>query len=178
MTLNARRVVGMACVGLVAGSLAWGTFNAAVGQTKADPGVERARQQVKLLDDIYKTSVVAITEHYVHKEGDLPAASIAKALFGALKKKGHPESRLIDATGEPYVDDNVAKDDFEKAAVKALRGGKDYYEQIVTVDGKQHLRAATPVPVVMQKCTMCHENFKTVKAGVPVGVLTYDITVN
>ena len=29
----------------------------------------------------------------------------------------------------------------------------------------------------IQKCTMCHENFKTVKDGVPVGVLTYDVPV-
>jgi hypothetical protein len=84
---------------------------------------------------------------------------------------------LIDATGSPYDEKNVAKDDFEKAAVAALVGGKDHYEQLVTVDGKQRLRAATPVPVVMKKCTMCHENYKSVNQGVPIGALTYDVPV-
>jgi hypothetical protein len=98
-------------------------------------------------------------------------------LFDAMKKKGWHTVRLIDATGQPYDDKNVANDEFEKAAVKALAGGKDYYEQVVTEDGKQRLRAATPVPVVMKKCTMCHENYKSVKSGVAIGVLTYDVPV-
>jgi hypothetical protein len=143
----------------------------------ADPAVERARQQVRMLDDIYKTAVVAITDKYVQKETDLPAATVAMSLFDAMKKKGWHDSRLIDATGQPYEDKNVARDDFEKAAVAALKNGKPYYEQLVKVDGKPRLRAATPVPVVMKKCTMCHENYKSVKDGVPVGVITYDVPV-
>jgi len=39
---------------------------------KADPAaVERARKQVRMLDDLYKTAVVLITEHYVHEEDDV-----------------------------------------------------------------------------------------------------------
>lgn len=178
MTLNARRLIGFGLAGLMIAGLTWGT-RSSIGQNKADgdPAVERAREQVKMLDDIYKTAVVAITDKYVQKEGDLAAATVAMALFDAMKQKGWHASRLIDATGQPYDDKNVAKDEFEKAAVKALVSGKPYYEQVVKVDGKTRLRAATPVPVVMKKCTMCHENFKTVKEGVPVGVLTYDVPV-
>lgn len=179
MTHNSRRWIGLGVATIVVAGFAWGTRGAAEGPRKsdADPAVERARQQVRMLDDIYKTSVVAITDKYVHKETDLPAATVAMSLFEAMKKKGWHESRLIDATGQPYDDKNVAKDDFEKAAIKALLGGKDYYEELVTVDGKPRLRAATPVPVVMKKCTMCHENFATVKPGVPIGVLTYDVPI-
>jgi hypothetical protein len=46
---------------------------------------------------------------------------------------------------------------------------------VVTIEGKRHLRAATPVPVVMKKCTMCHANYENVKKGVPIGVLSYDV---
>jgi hypothetical protein len=164
---------------VIAAGLGWSLRGTAEGQAKpaVDPAVERARDQVRMLDDIHKTAVVAITDKYVHKETDLPAATVAKALFEVMKKKGWYESRLIDATGQPYEDKNVAKDDFEKAAIAALKGGKDYYEQLVTVEGKPRLRAATPVPVVMKKCTMCHENYKTVKEGAPVGVLTYNVPV-
>lgn len=176
MTLNAQRWSILGTVTLLVAGLGWGMAH---GESKpaADPAVERARQQIRMLDDIYKTSVVAITDKYVNKETDLPAATVAMALFDAMKKKGWHDSRLIDATGQPYEDKNVAKDDFEKAAIKALTSGKDYYEQLITVDGAQRLRAATPVPVVMKKCTMCHENYKTVKAGAPVGVITYDVPV-
>ena len=178
MTRSAHRWTFLGTAALVITGLAWGVRSNALGDTKAeDPAVERARQQIKMLDDIYKTSVVAITDKYVNKETDLPAATVAMALFDAMKSKGWHECRLIDATGKPYEDKNVAKDDFEKAAVKALTAGKDYYEQLVQVDGKPRLRAATPVPVVMKKCTMCHENYKTVKAGAAVGVITYNVPV-
>lgn len=177
MVLSARRLMGLGIVGVVATALAWGTRSSALAQANADPAVERARQQVKMLDDIYKTAVVAITDKYVHKDTDPPAIIVAMGLFDAMKKKGWHEVRLIDATGHPYSEKNVAKDDFEKAAVKALVGGKDYYESLATVDGKPRLRAATAVPVVMKKCTMCHDNYKDVKAGVPIGLLTYDVPV-
>lgn len=166
------------CAALVAAGLTWVGWNSwAEDPQKADPAVERARAQVRMLDDIYKNAVVAITDKYVQKETDLPAAAIAKQLFEAMKKKGWHDSRLIDATGQPYEDSNVARDDFERAAITALKSGKDYYEQIVSVKGERRLRAATPVPVVMKKCTMCHENYESVKPGVPIGVLTYDLPI-
>lgn len=174
-----RSLFGVVLVGLaVIGGLC-SIHRTAEGQAKpaVDPAVERARDQVKMLDDIYKTAVVAITDKYVHKETDSPAIIVAMGLFDAMKKKGWHEVRLIDATGAPYAEKNVAKDDFEKAAIKALVDGKDYFEQVVTVDGKQRLRAATAVPVVMTKCTMCHDNYKSVKKGAPIGALTYDVPV-
>ena len=50
--------------------------------------VARTRQQVLMLDDLYKTAVVAITEHYVNDPSTLSAASAAKVLFAAMKAKG------------------------------------------------------------------------------------------
>ena len=46
----------------------------------ADPRLERTRQQVKMLDDLYKTTVVLVTEHYVITAKTLSAATAAKAL--------------------------------------------------------------------------------------------------
>ena len=43
---------------------------------------------------------------------------------------------------------------------KEVLAGKTYYEEIETKNGKQYLHAATPVPMAMDKCIMCHENFK------------------
>ena len=69
---------------------------------KKDAALERTRKTVRMLDDIYKTTVVLITEHYVNDEDDLPAGTAAIALFDAIKKKGWHEVRLLDAKpGEP-----------------------------------------------------------------------------
>lgn len=144
---------------------------------KSDPAIERTRTTVKMLDDIYKTAVVLITDKYVHKEDDFPAGSAAVALFDAVKKKGWHEVRLLDATGQPYADKNVARDAFDREAIKQLKSGKGYYDAIESKDGKKYLRAATPVPVVMKKCVMCHAHYADAKEGEPIGLLSYTLEV-
>jgi hypothetical protein len=149
-----------------------------VEKSKANPAaVERSRKTVRMLDDIYKSAIVLITDKYVKDRRDYPAGRAASKWFADISKQGSHEVRLIDATGDPYGEANVAKDDFDKEAVKQLKAGKDYYEQLIEKEGKPYLRASTPVPVVMAKCTMCHENYKTVKKGAPVGALTYTVPI-
>jgi hypothetical protein len=147
-------------------------------EKKKGKALERARNTVRMLDDIYKTTVVLITDKYVNDEDDFPAGSAAIALFDAINKKNWHQVRLVDATGEPTDDKNVATDDFEKEAVKQLLAGKDYYEQVEKRDDARYLRAATPVPVVMDKCIMCHDHYKDAKEkGLPIGVLLYTLKV-
>jgi hypothetical protein len=145
--------------------------------TPSDAAVERARREVRLLDDIYKTSIVLITTHYVHDDDDLPAGSAFKALFAAVKKKGWHEVRLLDATGEPYNDENTPKKGFEKKAVKQLLNGAAVYNEVVTEGDKRYLLAATAIPVVMDKCVMCHENYKNVPKGKAIGALGYKVPI-
>src|SRR5688572_3757795 len=71
--------------------------------------VERARQEVKKLDDLYKTAVVGITKTYVEQQADTPAATVAIGLFEAMHQKGHHRARLLDATGRPKSKKNVAE---------------------------------------------------------------------
>src|SRR4051812_41143281 len=72
--------------------------------------LERARREVKLLDDIYKTAIVLITKHYVDENSDMPAGEAFKVLFSTVKEKGWHEVRLLDATGEPLVAANAPQD--------------------------------------------------------------------
>ena len=174
--------VALAILATAFGSLSWTTANAddktAASGKASDEAVARARKQVKMLDDLYKTAVVLITTHYVNDEDDLAAGSAAVALFDTMKKKGWHEVRLLDATGEPIEDKNSPKDEFEKAAVAKLKSGESYYEQVVDKDGKPHLRAATPIPVVLDKCVMCHEHYKEFKAkNQIIGVLGYTLPI-
>lgn len=165
--------VGLISTCLVAGSA--GRFLIAADSPSADPAVERARREVKMLDDLYKTAVVQITTHYVDGIKDVSAGTAAKLLFAAMKKQGWHEVRLLDATGQPIVEENLPQDDFEKAAVAALVAGKPSPEEIVTKDGKRYLRVATPIPVVMEKCTMCHDSYVNNK-GV-IGALSYTLPI-
>ncbi len=142
-----------------------------------DPAVERTRRQVRMLDDIYKTAVVLITEHYVNDYDDLPAGAAAKALFAAIEEKGWHQVRLLDATGEPYNDENVAGDDFERDAIAQLKDGESFVDTVVVRDGNRYLRAVTPIPVVLEKCIMCHENYRDVAEGQPIGVLSYTVPI-
>ena len=148
----------------------------AVAQTK-DPAVERARREVRLLDDIYKTSIVLITTHYVDGKDSLPAGSAFKALFETVAKKGWHEVRLLDATGDPYEPENAPKEGFEQRAIAKLLAGQATYDEVVTEDGKKYLRAATAIPVVMEKCTLCHSHYKDVPAGKAIGAIGYKLPI-
>jgi len=130
-----------------------------------------------MLDDVYKTTIVLITDKYVNKEDDFPAGSAAIALFSQIEKKGWHKVRLLDVTGNPYNEKNVANDDFEKEGVKQLKAGKDYYEQVTDKDGKPVLRAMTAVPVVMQKCTICHPHYADAKKGEAIGAVSYTLPI-
>ena len=142
-----------------------------------DAAMERTRDTVRMLDDVYKAAVVLITTHYVNDEDDLPAGNAAIALFDAVNKKGWHQVRLLDASGEPINDANVARDKFELEGILKLKSGKNWHESIFSEKGKRHLRVITPIPVVLEKCTMCHENYKKFKQGEPIGAISYNIPV-
>lgn len=142
-----------------------------------DASVERTRDTVRLLDNVYKNTVVLITETYVHDEDDFPAGAAAVELFKRTAKDGSHQVRLLDVTGMPYDAENVASDAFEMAGVKQLKEGKDYYEEVVAVDGKSQLRAMTPIPVVLEKCAMCHPHYKDAKPGAAIGALSYTLPI-
>lgn len=144
-----------------------------LAEEPAPEALERARKQVQTLDNIYKQVVVLITDKYVHDESDFAAGSAAVLLFENISKSGAHQVRLIDATGQPYDAKNVAKDDFEREAIKKLKDGAALVEQVEQIDGKPQLRTLTPVPVVMEKCVMCHDHYADAKEGEPIGAISY-----
>lgn len=176
VTKRFRSAAVLAACGLVAATIVMRP--PVLGQEKPDDAaVERARKQVRMLDDLYKTAIVLVTTHYVEEESDLAAGDAFQALFAAMKEKGWHEVRLLDASGDPIDDENTPNDAFEKRAVQALKNGETFVDRVITRDGKAYLRAATPIPVVMEKCVMCHENYKGVREGQPIGALGYTIPI-
>jgi len=145
---------------------------AAAPAKPSDEVVERARREVKMLDDLYKTAIVFINDTYVEDGDEVAAGEIARNLFDAMRKKGWHDARLVDATGEPMNAENAPRDEFEKAANRQILKGKTYYEEIVQADGKNYLRAATVVPVVNKKCILCHPGHEL---GEVLGTVSYKL---
>jgi hypothetical protein len=169
-------VVAVTGAVLLSGSRGPGAADAAEQAPKTGPdkeAVERTREQVKMLDDLYKTAIVGMTKTYVHQQLDTPAAIVAAEVFDAMKKKGHHAARLVDASGKPKSKTNLPDTDFEKKAVKVIKGGKAYYDEVGEKDGKPVLRAATVVPAVMKTCATCHG----VKEGTLLGAVVYELPI-
>lgn len=137
--------------------------------------VQRTRKQAKMLDTLYKTAIVVVTQNYVTGEESMAAGDAFQAIFKAMKDNGFHEVRLLDATGEPYDSDNAPANSFEKNAIKAIMDGQELYEETVNEGDKLFLLSATPIPVVMEKCVMCHSNYEDVKG--PIGALGLKIPV-
>jgi hypothetical protein len=162
---------------LLAGGAAWVARDPRPGSADIDLALARTRKQVRMLDDIYKTTVVLITDKYVHDADDFPAGSAALALFAAIKEKGWHEVRLLDATGKPRARKNSPRDDFERTAIEALKSGETWADALEQRDGERYLRAATLIPVVSKKCILCHEHYGEAKEGEAIGALSYTLKV-
>src|SRR5262249_16834530 len=91
-----------------------------------EAAVVRAREQAKMLDELYKNAVVSITQKY---DGP-PAIKVAKDVFAAMEKSGWHKARLVDATEAPQNEANLPQTAFEKRAVKAMKMGQPYYEEV------------------------------------------------
>lgn len=139
-------------------------------QAQEDARVARTRNQIKMLDDLYKTAVVLMTEHYVESPSSLSAATAAKALFAAMETNGWHQVRLVGLTDALRNPDNAPADDFETAAARALLAGGSSHEEVVSEGGTDYLRYATPLPVVMEKCVMCHPSWEG-----NIGTLSYKV---
>lgn len=167
---------------MLLGAGAWGIFGGLGARAESppndkaaqDPALARTREQVRMLDDLYKNAVVSITTRYVNGKDDQPAINVAKDVFGAMRKQGWHNVKLVDATGDPISQDNAPRTDFEKEAVRIINSGKPYFDRVVGEGPQRRLLAATVVPVVMQKCTECHTDKKL---GDVLGFLRYDIPI-
>ncbi len=168
-----------ASVGIVIGGLsfaAWSTLNAAApdGITASEGAIAAARRETKMLDDLYKTAIVTVTDIYVKDESSVAAATAFRPVFKAMKDAKHHEARLVDGLGQPVGADNVPRDDFEKAAMKEMLAGKATFEKVEVVDGVPQLRTMTILPMVMEKCILCHDNYRDKKI---VGGVAYIVPI-
>jgi hypothetical protein len=91
-----------------------------------------------------------------------------------VQPQGAHTDALDAACGIDHVQD---RDLFEKEAVRQLRTGNAYFDRVENRDDGRYLRAATALPVVLEKCAMCHENYKQAKPGQAIGMLSYTLKI-
>jgi Protein of unknown function (DUF3365) len=174
-----RKTLLVASVTLVVGvlyALVWSALNAAAPNSSAasEDAIAAARRETKMLDDLYKTAIVTVTDIYVKDESSVAAATAFRPVFKTMKDAKHHEVRLVDGLGEPVGADNVPRDEFEKAAMKEMLAGKASFEKVEVINGTSHLRTMTTLPMVMEKCILCHENYRGKKI---VGGVAYVVPI-
>ena len=176
MRYSSKRVVfGIAILATAGVGLAWfSPVQSGEAKGPSKEAVDHARDMVQLADNMHKAYVINITGTYVRAQEAVPAAQIARKVYKHMEDNKFFSGRLVDASGKPMLDANVAKTEFEKKAVAAIKGGKAYYEEIGVDAGKAVLRAGTIVPAVMKQCTVCHTG---TKEGDLLGVLTYEVPI-
>jgi hypothetical protein len=177
MVFSTRKRMVVLLLSAVTGGIFLATHGGARSEdaTHVDPAaLERTRDTLKMLDDMHKAYVVHITATYVRAQESTPAAHVAKKVYQHMQGKGWFNGRLIDASGKPFNEANVAKTPFEKKAVEQIKKGKAYYDEVTIKDGKPFLRAATIVPAVMNQCIRCHTGQKE---GDLLGALVYEIAI-
>ena len=100
-----------------------------------------------MLDEVYKTYIVLITEEYVDDPSVLPAATLSKRVFKSMNKKGWHKARLLDATGTPFNPENNPVDAFERDAINAMISGKHILRKLKRLKVKTILER---LPAYMQ----------------------------
>lgn len=173
-TIRTRSVLGCIACALAAAALlaAMTGFDHARADEDPDPALKQAREQVKMLDSLYKNAVVSITKRY--KDGP-PAIMVAKDVFGAMDKDGWHSARLVGVLDKDLLlnESNAPKSEFEQRAAEQIKAGKPYYEEVLGEGNERRLAAATVVPAVLPRCASCHG----VVEGDLLGFIRYEIPV-
>jgi hypothetical protein len=125
-----------------------------------EKAVKRARQTVKMLDEMYKTFIILITDEYVKDSTMFSALTISKKVFEKMNKNRWYKARLLDATGAPHNPENTPRTKFERDAIEAFIYGNSFYEKIEKDESKYYYKAVTSVSIVTDGCTICHPDNK------------------
>jgi len=146
---------------VIGASVALSIIRAATAASKPSPPVERVtlaegRRQVRMMDELYKTAVVATHKMYVQDPGTPAAVIWAKQVINGVKGKGWPDARIFATHDRPLNPENTPVDDFERSAAAAFRQGKTSFEQVTP----NELRYATDIRILDKKCIMCHVRSK------------------
>lgn len=137
--------------------------------------LRRARRETEMLDTLYKTAIVSVTQTYVENDSSTAAITSFQPVLKAMKDGKWHEVRLVDGLGDPINPENSPKDAFEKQAIKEMLAGKERIDAVEKIDGNDVLRTMTILPMALEKCVLCHANYRGKKI---VGGVSYQVPLN
>ena len=118
----------------------------------ARPTVEQARRQAELLHTSIHATLQVVHQRYYREDEGIPIpAGVLKDVFADLKKEHQVSLRWLAVDGQAMNTDHVAKDEFEKEAVKALQADKGAFERS---EGGFYRRASAIT--LGSHCLKCH----------------------
>lgn len=113
-----------------------------------------ARQQARLAHQIYAASLDVIHERYFRDDRSTVPARALEDVFSEVARQTRIDARWIGVNARTMSINHEPKDDFEKAAAKAIAGGKREYEAVE--NGVYRRAEAVPLAV---GCLTCHGSF-------------------
>ena len=114
--------------------------------------VQQARRQAEILHDtLHSTLQVVHHRYYREDEGLLLPAAALREIFADVEKRQKIELHWLAVEGEVMNTDHRARDEFEQAAVAALKADRPFHEEVT----EKAYRRAGPI-TLKNECLKCH----------------------
>ena len=133
-------------------SVAWTDEPPPAVSKPAAPTVDQARRQAEILNDTLCATLQIVHHRYYREDEGLPLpAAVFKDVFAEIELQQGIKLRWLAVEGQVMNTDHNPQDEFEHAAVKALKAGQPAYEQTTS----DTYRRAGPVTLT-NVCLKCH----------------------
>ena len=117
----------------------------------SEAAVAAAREQAKLLQEVYTTTLEVMHQHYFRRDGSVLPARALEDVFAGMAKLSGSNANWIAVNTKAMNIDHEPTTSFEKKAAAELGAGKEVYE-VVT---ERMYRRATAIPL-HANCVGCH----------------------
>lgn len=113
--------------------------------------VANARQQAKLMHDIYSSTLDSMHHHFFRRDRAVLPARALEDVFADMEKRSKVKAKWISVNTKAMSIHHEPKSAFEKKAAEAIASGKEDFERVE--DGYYHRAAAIPLG---SGCVSCH----------------------
>lgn len=151
---SARRSVGVGATGLLFAILALTAVSAEPRSDDARVSVATARQNAKMMHNIYAATLEVMHERYFRNNRAVLPARALEDVFAEIEAQSKVKAKWIAVNTKAMSVNHEAKSEFEKSAAAAIAAGKGEFE--VVEDGYYRRAAAIPLG---SGCVRCHTGF-------------------
>jgi len=120
----------------------------------APVSVTAARQQAKLMHNIYASTLDTMHHHFFRRDRAVLPARALEDVFADMEKLSKVKAKWISVNTKAMSVDHEPKSEFEKKAAEAIAAGKEEFERVE--DGYYHRAGAIPLG---SGCISCHTGF-------------------